>query len=183
MANANNVTAAKPKIGGAIFRAPLGTALPTDATSALNQAFKSLGYADDQGLTNNNSATNQAIKAWGGDTVLNVQNGKDDTFRVNLIEVLNNDVQKAVYGDANVTVADGLTTIKANATPAESCSWVVDMIMRDGVMKRIVVPNGTVTALGEIKYGDTDAVGYAVTISATPDASGNTHYEYIKAAS
>ena len=35
--NANNVTAGKPKIGGAVYRAPKGTTLPTDATSALAQ--------------------------------------------------------------------------------------------------------------------------------------------------
>ena len=34
------VTNAKPKVGGAIYSAPTGTALPTDATSALNAAFK-----------------------------------------------------------------------------------------------------------------------------------------------
>ena len=35
MANAEHVSAAKPKTGGAIYRAPLGTALPTDATTEL----------------------------------------------------------------------------------------------------------------------------------------------------
>ena len=39
MSNAQNVTVGKPKVGGAVFRAPLGTELPTDATTALNEAF------------------------------------------------------------------------------------------------------------------------------------------------
>ena len=42
--DAKNVTAAKPKVGGAVWRAPLGTALPTDAKTELDAAFKSLGY-------------------------------------------------------------------------------------------------------------------------------------------
>ena len=35
MADVQNVTAAKPKIGGAIYSAPLGTALPEDATTKI----------------------------------------------------------------------------------------------------------------------------------------------------
>jgi len=38
--NAKNVTAAKPKVGGAIWCAPLGTALPTDAKSELDPEFR-----------------------------------------------------------------------------------------------------------------------------------------------
>ena len=40
MADATKVTAAKPKVGGAIWRAPLGTPLPTDAKNELDKAFK-----------------------------------------------------------------------------------------------------------------------------------------------
>lgn len=42
MSDAKNVSAGKPKVGGAIFRAPTGTELPTDATTQLNDAFKGL---------------------------------------------------------------------------------------------------------------------------------------------
>ena len=44
MADAKNVTAAKPKVGGAIWRAPLGTPLPTDAKTALDNAQATYEY-------------------------------------------------------------------------------------------------------------------------------------------
>ena len=39
MSTVTNVSVGKPKIGGAIFRAPLGTTLPTTADATLNSAF------------------------------------------------------------------------------------------------------------------------------------------------
>lgn len=42
MSDAKNVSASKPKVGGAIFRAPLGTELPKDTETELNAAFKEL---------------------------------------------------------------------------------------------------------------------------------------------
>ena len=42
--NTKHVSAGKPKIGGAIYRAPLGTTLPTDAKTELDAAFKELAH-------------------------------------------------------------------------------------------------------------------------------------------
>jgi hypothetical protein len=39
-----------------------------------------------------------------------------------------------------------------------------------------------VSEVGEITYKDDEAVGYELTIQAMPDASGVTHYEYLKSA-
>ena len=49
MSDVNNVSAGKPKIGGAVFVAPIGTELPEDVTTQLNAAFKGLGYCSDDG--------------------------------------------------------------------------------------------------------------------------------------
>lgn len=182
MANnsAQNVTAGKPKVGGAIYRAPLGTTLPTTATEALNAAFKNVGYISDAGLVNSNSPTSENVKAWGGDIVLTTLTEKPDTFKFTLIEAMSEDALKAVYGDANVSgsIATGLT-IHANSTQQPNCAWVIDMIFKDGVLKRVVIPDAGVSAVGDITYADGSAVGYETTIAALPDSNGDTHLEYI----
>lgn len=178
---AANVSAGKPAIGGAIWRAVAGTTLPTDATTALDAAFKALGYCSEDGLTNSNSPETTDIKAWGGDKVLNIMEEKTDTFQFTLIEVLNLEVLKAVYGSSNVsgTLSTGIT-VEANADEPEEAVWAIDMVMNSNTVKRVVIPHGKISEIGDISYTDSDAVGYEVTITALPDTSGNTHYEYIK---
>ncbi|MFY1069185.1 phage tail protein [Enterococcus sp. AD013-P3] len=181
MSDVKNVTTAKPKVGGAVYSAPLGTALPTDAITKLTDAFKGLGYISEDGMKNANTPESDNIKAWGGDIVAVVQTEKADTFSYTLIEATNPDVLKEVYGQKNVTgtLETGIT-IKANSTPLDEHVLVVDMILKGGILKRIVIPNGKVSEIGEITYKDDEAVGYETTITALPDVEENTHYEYIR---
>ena len=184
MANtASNVSAGKPKTTGAIWAAPKGSTLPTDTTTSLDAAFKCLGYCSDDGLTNSTDLETETIKAWGGDTVLTIQTSKEDKFGFTLIEVINEDVLKFVFGSSNVSgaLATGLT-VTANNADVEEVALVIDMIMRDNTAKRIVIPDCKISEFGDVVYSDSEAVGYETTVTCMPDSSGNTHYEYIKSA-
>ena len=178
--NVANVTTGKPKVGGAVYRAPAGTAAPTDAKTELPSAFKCLGYVSDEGVTNSTSIDSEEIKAWGGDTVLTPQTGKTDTFQLALLESLNVEVLKAYFGDENVTGTDIKTglSVKCNSKELSSCVWVVEMIAAGNIPHRVVIPNAKPTEMEDITYVDNEPVSLGMTLTALPDEEGNTHYEY-----
>lgn len=184
MANTvNNVNVGKPKIGGAVWTAPKGTTVPTDAVSDLSSSYECLGFISDAGVTNSNSPSSTSFKAWGGDVVYDAQTEKPDTFKMTLIETTNVAVLKTVYGADNVSgdINSGIH-IKANSKEQNTVVVVIDTVLRDGALKRIVIPQAKVTAVGDITYADGSLVGYDTTFSAYPsDNEGNTHHEYIKA--
>lgn len=185
MSDASKVSTGKPKTGGAVSVAPVGTTLPTDPFADLDVAFSGLGYISEEGMTHAEARENQDIKAWGGDIVDSTQTSKDDTFSGTFLEIMNINVQKLVHGDDNVEEKEtegaekkAYMAVKANAEELGEKAFVVDMILKGGIPKRLVIPKGKVTEVGEVTYVDNEPIGYPVTIKALPDEQGNTHYEY-----
>ena len=178
---ASNVSTGKPKISGGIFRAPIGTALPTDATTDLSNSFESMGYIANGGVTQSFEINSGEYRAWGGDIVLAYQTGKSYRFKFGLVEALNKATYETMYGEANVsgTLNSGLS-ITANGADMTEYVYVIELALRGGVMARIVLPDGKITESGDVVYKDDDAINFPVTITAQADNSGNSFYEYIK---
>lgn len=177
---ATNVTAAKPQAGGAVYVAATSVTLPDDTTDALT-AFTGLGYVSEDGATKNITPTASEIRAWGGDVVLTATQQRTITWQFTLIEALNLDVMKEVYGSANVTgtLATG-ATVSVNSAEMADRAWVIDMVLRGNVACRVVLPIAHISAIDAVTYSDSAAVGYNITLTCMPDASGNSAYEYYK---
>lgn len=180
--DASKTSVGKPKIIGAAHWAPIGTALPTDAVTALSSAYKDLGYISSDGMSNDTSREVQELKAWGGDVVQSPQTSKKDQFTSKFVEVRNKDVLKMVKGNANVSESDGMITLRENSKELDHGVLVYDILLSGGYVKRIVTPDAQVINVGSIDYKDDDLIGYPATIQAFPysDYDGDTHREFIQ---
>lgn len=178
--DARNVSVGKPMASGGMFVAPLGTKLPTDASSPLSEEFVDVGFISEDGVTNSVETDSNDIKAWGGVTVLTAQSSRTETFQATLIET-NETVLKQAYGDANVTgsLQAGSLKILHNGNTGDHHVVVFEILMTGNRVKRIVIPDCAMTELGDVVYNDSDPIGYETTNTAYPDAEGNTAYEYI----
>jgi hypothetical protein len=164
-----NVLTAEPAVSGALRRAPLGTPCPTDALAVPNVAFKDLGYVGEEGFIESNKRTTTKKKAFGGSIVKVLQTDYSATIKVTLMESINADVLKAVFGDENVTViaanSEHGTQIKVdkNRAPLPHACWLIDTIDGDATM-RDVIQDGQPTDVGDIKIVNTDTIMYELTI-------------------
>jgi hypothetical protein len=181
MSDISKIAVGKPKTGGALYYGPKGTTVPTDATTALGAGFIQTGYISEDGLTQEITRDSEDIKAWGGDTVLTTQTEYSEKFTFSLLETLDANVKKLVYGDANVTETSGAITAISNSAELAEHAMVFEMVQGGRAVRR-VVPCAKVTEIGEITYVDGEPVAYELTITALPDASGNASYEYTAAA-
>lgn len=180
MPKTENVSYGKPRVGGAIWSAPLGTKLPTNAIDPLDPSFKDLGYVSEDGLTNANTPESEVIKAWGGDSVLVIQSDKTDTFSYKLIEITNVDTLKEVYGPENVSGSlETSISIKANNKALPPHIIIIDMVLQ-GALMRHVIPNAKISEIGDVEYVDDDAAGFELTVTAMADDNGDTHLTYIQ---
>ena len=179
----NNVNFGKPKVGGAIFIAPLnGTTAPTMPKSAkeeLGTMFKSAGYVEDGGIKSTIKKDVDIKYAWGG-TAIGANNKKTEvTMQIPLIESRNEDVLKFVFGDSNVKTDENGIAVDINGNDETEWMVVIDMATRGGKVHRIVIPDCIITSLGDISYKDDDIVKYETTVTALAyDNNNNYQKEY-----
>lgn len=183
MANmASNVSVGKPQAAGGIWLAPAGSALPVDATAALDAAFASAGYVSEKGLVNDASIKSKDVQDWSGDTVLTVITSYSETFAFTFIET-NPTTLKARFGNSNVTIdsKSGLAIVTHQKPSSTGLIYVFEIAMTRDRVKRIVVPNATISDVDKVTYNSGDAIGYGVTLTANPSEliAGGTAREFI----
>ncbi len=182
--DSSKVSNAKPKgeggryAGGLYFGDKGAGKIPTDATTPLGDTLTSAGYLSDDGIKNKRNRKTEDVVAFGGDTVLSVTTSLTETFELGLLETTK-DTLSIVYGDDNVAESGDSITVKHNAKDTPRKVYVFELAMTGNRVKRIVIPDGQVSDVDDVAYKDGEAITYSPTITAFPDAQGNTAYEYI----
>lgn len=178
--NKKNVSLGKPKKTGCLYYAPAGTALPTDATTALPAAYTCVGYLSEDGVTNATDTDTTDINDMGGIKVLSEISGYGETWQFNMIET-NEASLKLRFGATNVTGTGDKLTVYHAMPAGESLVLVFEIAMTGNRVKRIVVADATITEFDDTTYSAGDAIGYGVTMSANPSdlINGATSVEYI----
>lgn len=181
-----NVVAAKPKAGGAVWVAPLGTTCPTDAVAALDNKFKSIGYLSEDGIAEEIDSSPTDIEAFGGDVVLTINASHKVVYKFTPIEHDNVETLSLIYGAANVSTKSGVsgvtgdqTEVLINAKEHPQCCFVFEFVLSNGKIERVVVPVGKVTEVGGTSYKDDGHVSNELSVTCFPDEEENKAYKYL----
>lgn len=184
-----NVTFSKPFAdsdrSGYIWVAPLGTAVPTDAVSALGAEFVGLGYVSEDGLVEPASFEEaDGIIAAGGDTVAKGDPAFNKTWTGTAIEALNTDLLKVIYGTAQVkvTAETGDIEIDEKAISPEHHVIIIDELLANGRPQRSIMADAQFIVTGDVPHVHTELVSYEFTINAYPTADMPAQRRYIKGA-
>lgn len=176
MPTAANVLNGKPKVTGGVRYGRGDINLPTDAVAPLPPELLDAGCVSEDGLVETIDASDDKIKAWGGDIVKIVRTEHSVSYTFTLIESASAEALKLMFGDKNVDITTGAgggkkITVRKTADMVPRASFVFDMVDGDSSI-RIVVPDGQPSISGDVNYTDGDVIAYEVVVEAFPDADG-----------
>lgn len=176
--NSQNIFVGAPlqSVTGAVFTAPVGTTLPTDATTELDQAFTSSGYVSEDGVSLEPERSTTNIRDWSHTVVRTLVDETSATVSFSLLE-LSEEGLKQAFGDGKVTKTEANSShgvqlaISVDAEMPDAKAWVFNM--KDGDRRvRLVIPNGQVTSLPSMTFAAGEAITVPVDIVCNPDSSG-----------
>ena len=170
--NKDNITIGLPKAGGAVYVAPAGTELPTNADDSLSEAFVNLGYISEDGFTDSKAEENNEVIAWGPETVMISSSSYTKTATFNLLETIRPSVLQFVYGKENVKInEDGSIAAAETGETLPHVVLVVETIQNNGsenprFRREVLGDCQFVDRSGDQTYNNSDAVTYPVTVRA-----------------
>lgn len=173
--NTANVSIGKGKAGGYFFLAPAGTELPTDNSTALNEAFLNMGFLGDDGVSFSDSSSVDTYYDLNGDSIETSNGEIEKSFTVTFREI-KKDSLAALYGSDNVEDDDGKLTVHDKGPNDATYVGVFEFLLKNGRKWRRVVPVCKPGELGDMTVVYSELVGRELTMSALKDDSTDSYY-------
>lgn len=183
-ANPNLVLAGLSGLGSAFelaWAADAGAALPTDATTALDTGFKSLGIVSEDGVSTSATMNSTEIGAFGTFVpVRTLITSETRTFTVTGRET--NAVTLAIksrlkLSDVTVDTTKGSASITVGPARDTEYSMVFHAVDGQNVIRK-VLPSVRLTGIADEAVAFSANINYGFTFTAYPDSNGNSVYEY-----
>lgn len=153
---------------GMFYHAPAGTALPTDPSAAVPEAWTHVGDVTDAGITLAMDKSVENLRNWANVIKRVIMTEHSETIQAPIMDTTEESL-KTVVGEDNVTKATNIITVNLSAAslPEEEAFLFV---MKDGDdMMMIGCTNGQVTAVDNVTFAPGSAINWVPTITAMGD--------------
>ena len=180
------IAAPSPRVSGGVRWAPLGTPLPTDSTTLLedvDDAYITLGRVKDDGIKRTEDRANSKVYDWGGNTIAILQTQFGIMIQFNLLQLMNADVQRVAHGIDNVEVDPATATkgkeisVKVNNRLLDTGIWVFESYYQK-MKGRLVLPYARPTKVDGPTWSHKEIASYSITLESMPDNDNQHAYEY-----
>ena len=156
--------------GPGIYMAPVGTAPPTDSTTALPATWSTLGYLSEDGVTLSQDTTSADIIPWQGRSpVRSMITARELAMEMVMIEF--NQQNLAVYFGMPVNTGVPTSTWALDVistAPTQVYSFVID-VSDLNVKLRYYIPRGSLSDAGDLVITDSGAMALPITMKCLDD--------------
>ncbi|QCX81277.1 hypothetical protein C9F11_38470 [Streptomyces sp. YIM 121038] len=164
---------------GAGWVADTGTAAPAAPLTQPMPPWEPLGAISDDGLTYGFDEDSQEFTPWGLTSPFRTQITKSvRTFKATLWETARVSVQSVMYRipAAELEPVSGVTSFAETASPVPDRRAWWFLVLDGDTARGFYVPQGEVSDRSDVTFKQDEMSGYELTITAYPDAAGNTVY-------
>lgn len=150
-----------------ILIAPVGTAAPTDTTSAWGAGWETVGYIHEDGITLAVETESEDLKAWQSKSPLRtVITGKELTVEFTMLEVTPKAL--ALFFDEDEPVGGTDQSFSLDVTSeGKAKAYAVGIDTKDGdAVLRYIFPRATLSENGEVTIAAAEFQGFPVTLKA-----------------
>lgn len=161
---------------GELSLAPVGTALPTKATEALNVAFEGYGYTTEDGVSLSKSVEREGVPAWQSTTPVRYLTTSQELTAALTFLQSNDQILKLWLGsgdfatDGGVAPDDGWRADVSVDPIGQQYAFVLDWT-DDDIKSRLVIPKVEITETGDVSLARA-ATSFPVTFGALAPDSG-----------